>query len=140
MARWKVRSMKGGDVADDGSTVELHVYTETRKSHVLILRYEHFNWLIQALLQMSNALYDRQVAHGQLPGGIVADAAMIAEGFTVPVNHKEKFAVLQVVGRQNPNAPIGLGSIRINNPSMLRSLGSRLLEVADELEQRSRLS
>ncbi len=101
-AKWKVKSMEGGNVADDGSTVDLHVRTESGKSHVLVLRYEHFNWLLQALLEMSNALYDRQVKHGRIPGGTVADAAMIAEGFQVPVNHKKALLSYRLLEKKMP--------------------------------------
>lgn len=135
MARWIARELRGGEIAPDGSGATLIITTEKGKVHHLTCSASQLQWLLQALLEMSNALHDRQVSRGVAPAAIVADPALIADGFSVPVNHRDGHAILQIVGRPTANGPTVLGSVRLDGPEMLRSLAARLLDAAQELER-----
>ena len=83
-------------------------------------------------MNLASGAFDRQVATGRLSRINPVDAAMMAESFRVlPAASQDRHAIVQLYGRKDPIAPLGLGSFTIDE-KLARALSARLLEVADD--------
>ena len=138
MAEWEVHEFPNGEVADDGLSVTVWARLASGEEHTLKMPYEQLDWLIQALLRLANGAYERQIQTGRLASpGDVTDPAMSVAGFRVLPHSKGEHALVQLTGRATASGPLGMGSFSLGT-QQARDFGARLLEVADELAQRSR--
>ncbi len=133
MAHLVAARLKGGDIAGDGSTLDIVVGTSDGEEHTLTLPFDQAVWLSQALLSLTNELHERQTAHGSALRTPHLDAAMIAEGVQINLNETASAALIQIVGRRDPQAPLGSGSFRIDGAERLRAFATKCLEVADKM-------
>jgi hypothetical protein len=140
MTTHKIASLKGGDIAADGGTVNLDIKAEDGTPLTLILSFDQFTWLLQSLLELSNDLYQRQVDHGRIAAHDGSDDALMAEGFQIVIEPNTGTALIQVAGRRAPEAPLGLGAFRVSKVEFLRGLAAHCTQAANELEQRTQLS
>jgi hypothetical protein len=140
MSTFVVKAFPTGNPSDDGTIVTVTMETADGQSHQLEVPFDQIEWLHQALLHMSSAAHKRQVKSGRLaPAVNAANAPLIAETIRVLPNTAKKHVLIQAAGRQRSAGPVGIGSMIINENGA-RLLARRLLEVAEQLKQLSRLS
>jgi hypothetical protein len=120
-------------------TVSVNVVLKDGKQHVPQMPFDQLDWLVQALLKLANGAYDRQIQAGKLSPANPIDPAMTVDAFRVLPDSRTRQALVQLTGRAEPKAPLGMGSF-VLAAEQVQGLGERLLEVADQLRQSSRLS
>ncbi len=134
MATFNVKTFSHGKVSDDGMTITVDVELADGAIHHLIIPFQQLDWVTQALLNLGQGAYLRQVERGTLSAANPIDAAMIATGVRVLPNAKEMNALIQMTGRSQPNEPLGMGSVLLD-VELLRGLSARLAEVVQQLRQ-----
>jgi hypothetical protein len=127
-----IKSFPRGRVSEDGTTLSIDAELQDGSVRTMALPYDQLDWLVQALMSMGNAAFDRQAETGRLGNVNPLDAAIIAEGCRVLPNPSEQDALVQVTGRKRPDGPLGLGSFKVNQ-QLAEALGKRLLAVAEDL-------
>ncbi len=133
-----VARLKGGTIADDGSAADIEVTSTTGEKVNLTVSFQQFDWLLQSLLELSNELYERQIAHGHLLERSSSEDVLLAEGFQIAVDAGTGTALIQIAGRRGKDAPLGMGSFSISKTEFLRALAGQCIGAADEIEQRQR--
>jgi hypothetical protein len=134
MATLNVGSFSHGHVSDDGMTITVDLELTDGATHQLVIPFQQLDWVTQALLNLGQGAYLRQVERGVLSAANPIDAAMVATAVRVLPNTSDKNALIQMIGRTQPNEPLGMGSVVLGG-ELLRDLLARLTEVAEQLRQ-----
>lgn len=135
MKTWVVQQFPAAEVSPDGTAIFLDIEMAGGQSRRLEIPYGQIEWLLDALLRLSQVAYDRSVANGRIqriehdhPGIMIADGSRV---LPAPADGR---MVVQLTGRRDANAPRGSGSFVIDEHGA-RDLSVRLAEVAEQLRQ-----
>lgn len=118
-----------GKVSEDGRQVAIVFHAEDGTTTGLDVPYELFDSLMSNLLVAANEAFEKQVAAGTLARVRSVDAAITPEGFRVIPREEKKRALVQLISRIDPNAPVGMASFELN-AELTEALAKRLTEVA----------
>lgn len=118
-------------VSDDGAQVAIVFHAEDGTTTGLDVPYQLFDSLSSNLLVAANEAFGKQVAAGTLARVNSVGAAPTPEAFRVIVQEETKRALVQLMGRVDPNAPVGLAAFELD-AEMTAALAKRLAEVVKQ--------
>jgi len=135
MARMQVSEIPKGTSSPDGTKITVEIKLVSGVTHTLVVAYRELETLTNALLQLAQQAYDRQVAAGILPQLVAPNAPVNTTSFRVMREESQiPAAIVQILYRAAANAPLGTGAFRVDG-NQTEELGRALLQMTEQLRQ-----